>query len=72
MPCKHHVVTLSAAERSDLLHLIRARVALARTLTHARILLHADTSVCGPRWTDIQIAQAAVVSARTGALVRAS
>jgi hypothetical protein len=70
MPTKQHVVRLSAEARADLRHLIAAGTGPARLLMHARILLKADASAAGPRWTDAQIADALEISSRTVARVR--
>jgi hypothetical protein len=72
MPRKQHVVTLTAAERTELTHLIHRGVAPARQLTRARILLLADTGHAGARLTDAQIAAALLTSPRTVARARAA
>jgi len=52
-------VTLTPEERDRLETLTTTGIASARTLTHARILLKADTSVpAAPAWTDAAIATA--------------
>src|SRR5262249_17496299 len=48
-------VTLTAAERADLEHLVSAGKGAARTLTHARILLLADAATA-PRTDDELVA----------------
>lgn len=45
---KKYTVTLTDAEREELMRLIAAGTAPARKLTHARILLRADHSPLGP------------------------
>jgi transposase len=70
MPSKQHVVRLTPAERTELRALIAAGSAPALTQTHARILLKCDAGVGGPRWSDVRIAEAVDVSARTVARVR--
>ncbi len=66
---KYHV-TLSEADRSRLQQLIRRGTAAARTLTHARSLLKADTSPGQPGWADAQIHEALEVSLPTISRVR--
>lgn len=63
-------VTLTAAQRDQLQHLIFAGTAPARKLTHARILLKAERRPGGPAWTDDAIADAMEVSQPTVARVR--
>jgi hypothetical protein len=63
-------VRLIAEERATLTRLITTGRHAARTLTHARILLHADAGPDGPAWTDARIRQALGVSERTVARVR--
>jgi hypothetical protein len=70
MPRRQHIVQLTAAERRELNRLIGSGTAPARRLSHARILLKADTSTRDRRPTDAQIAEAVAVSARTVARVR--
>jgi Homeodomain-like domain len=64
-----YLVTLSAEERSELEHLVSVGKAAARKLTHARILLLADTSSGEPH-TDAQIVAALGVGVRTVERVR--
>jgi transposase len=71
MANKQHIVRLTAAERAELRALLAAGTTPARTQTHARILLKCDAGSGGPRWTDVQVAEAVEVSARTVARVRA-
>ncbi len=66
-----YLVTLSAEERSGLEHLVSVGKAAARKLTHARILLLADTSSGNPR-TDAAIVDALGTSLRTVERVRKS
>jgi hypothetical protein len=49
---KKYIVKLAKEERADLCKLIAQGKASARKLTHARILLKADSSEDGPGWTD--------------------
>src|SRR5215213_3697336 len=67
---KRYTVTLTTGERAQLERLIVAGRAPARKLTHARILLKADTGPGGPGWVDTRIAEAAEVSQPTVARVR--
>ena len=67
---KRYRVTLTAEERDDLDRLISRGRADARKLAHARVLLQADASEAGPRWSDAAIAEALRVSVRTIERVR--
>jgi transposase len=67
---KRYRVTLMAEEREALGHMISRGKADARKLAHARVLLQADASECGPDWTDTRIAEAVRVSVRTIERVR--
>ena len=71
MSRKQHVVRLTPAERAELQQVIHAGAAPARKQIRARILLKADTSQAGPRWTDAAIAEALECGVRTVARVRA-
>jgi transposase len=71
MPSKQHIIRLSPAERTELRALLAAGTTPARIQTHARILLKGDAGAAGPRWSDVRIAEAVEVSARTVARVRA-
>ena len=64
-----YLVTLSTEERSELEHLVSRGKVAARKLTHARILLLADTSSGKPH-TDAQIVAALGVGVRTVERVR--
>jgi transposase len=70
MRTKRFRVTLTPAERDELLHLISSGKAAARTLAHARILLKADSppDQAGP--FDVAIAAAVEVSVNTVERVR--
>ncbi len=68
-PRQHHI-RLSADERQTLQQVVRVGSAPARRLTHAHILLKADSAEGGPNWTDVAIAQAFGVSERTVERVR--
>jgi hypothetical protein len=72
MSTKQHIVALTSEERAELHALIRAGAAPAWSLARARILLKADAGARGPRWTDVEIAEAVEVSARTVARTRAA
>ena len=67
---KKFPVTLTDRQRDDLQQLIAAGTAPARKLTHARILLKADSGPGAPKWTDDAIADAVEVSQPTVARVR--
>jgi transposase len=62
---KTFVVRLSAAEREQLLALVKAGKASALKLVRARVLLKADQQERGPAWTDAEIAEALDVSLKT-------
>jgi len=70
MPAKQHVVCLSAEERHRLSTIIRRTGSTALQQRRARILLHADISLSGPRLTDREVAAATQVELRTVARVR--
>lgn len=55
---KLYVVELTRKERQRLRQLVSSGKATARKLTHARILLKADSSAGGPNWPDSRISQA--------------
>jgi transposase len=65
-----HVVTLTEEERTGLHKLISTGRSAARTLAHARVLLHTDAGPGGSRWTDEQIQEALAVSLTTIARIR--
>jgi hypothetical protein len=67
---KKYPVILSDTEREELKQLIAAGPALARKLTHVRILLKADQSPEGPGWVDEKVAEAVEVSQPTVSRVR--
>ncbi len=67
---KKYVVHLTDAERATLHQLLAAGKAAARTLTHAHILLKADTGEGRPGWTDQQIVEAFEASLSTVGRVR--
>jgi transposase len=64
MPAKY-IVTLTPEERTMLETLIASGTAPARKLTHARILLKADSAEGGPGWADEDIRAALDVSLPT-------
>jgi transposase len=68
---KQHYVRLTTAERTEVTALIRREGASTFGQTRARILLHADAGLAGPRLTDREIAAAVGVEPRTVARVRA-
>jgi len=67
---KKYIVELTVDERQQLGEMVRAGKAAARKVTHARILLKADSSRAGPGWTDAAIAQALEVDSTTVERVR--
>lgn len=67
---KKYIVKLAKEERADLSKLIAQGKASARKLTHARILLKADSSEEGPGWTDQAISEALEVGTATVERVR--
>ncbi len=67
---KKYIVKLAKEERADLSKLIAQGKTSARKLTHARILLKADSSQDGPGWTDEAISEALEVGTATVERVR--
>lgn len=67
---KKYIVKLTPQQRQELSVMINSGKTAARELTHARILLKADTSQDGPAWSDSRIAEALEVSPATVARVR--
>jgi transposase len=67
---KKYIVKLAEKEREELHQLIAQGRASARKLTHARILLKADSSEAGPSWTDQLISEALEVGTATIERVR--
>jgi hypothetical protein len=67
---KKYVITLTENERTQLEAMLAKGKAAARKLTHARILLKADSSPGGPNWTDARIGEALEVDASTVANAR--
>lgn len=67
---KRYVVRLSAEEREHLDAMIHSGKHAARKLMKARILLKADVSVSGEKWSDRQIAVALETSETTVARTR--
>lgn len=70
VPSHKHTVELTDAQRRQLRRLIASGTTVARTLTHARILLKADAGAVGPAWTDTQIREACDVGLATITRVR--
>lgn len=62
MPKKKYIVTLTPAERKQLEKLSQTGKAAAYVMTHARILLKADTAQVGGSWKDVEISAALDVS----------
>src|SRR5258708_37076865 len=67
---KKYIVKVMQEERGDLKKLISQGEAPARKLTHARILLKADSSEAGPGWSDLAISEALQVGTATVERVR--
>ena len=67
---KKYIVKLTKEERADLYKLIAQGKASAQKLTHARILLKADSSQDGPSWTDQEISETLEVGTATVERVR--
>ena len=67
---KKYIVKLTQEERADLQKLIGQGQAPARKLTHARILLKADSGEAGPGWSDQAISEALEVGTATVERVR--
>lgn len=67
---KKYIVRLSEDERKTLKKLITSGRGPARMFTRARILLKADQSDEGPRWSDEQISAALEVTVQTIERVR--
>ena len=67
---KKYIVTLEPEERELLQQFVHKGKASARKLTHARILLKADSAAGQSEWTDEQISQALDVHPATVANVR--
>lgn len=70
MPKKQYQVVLTREQRDMLQDLISSGTAPARTLSHARILLKADSGKAGPACRDADIAEAVEVSVATVGKVR--
>ena len=67
---KKYIVKLTEEERAGLQKLIGQGEAPARKLTHARILLKADSGEAGPGWRDQAISEALEVGTATVERVR--
>ena len=67
---KRYTVTLTDEERRSLRALVSSGKGAARKLTHARILLKADSSEGGPSWTDADISEGVDVGTATVERVR--
>lgn len=70
MPQKKYIVSLSPAERWELLQFSRTGKAAAYAITHARILLQADIASAEGGWVDSEISAALKVSVATIERVR--
>ena len=67
---KKYIVTLTEEERGTLREMVSRGKAVARKLTHARILLKADSSEGGPGWDDAAISEGLEVGRATVERVR--
>jgi hypothetical protein len=67
---KKYIITLTEEERMQLETMLAKGKAAVRKLTHARILLKADSSLGSPSWTDARISEALEVDVSTVANVR--
>jgi hypothetical protein len=63
-------VTLTEEERAALITLTTTGRTSARTIRHAQVLLKADASPEGPRWTDVEIEEAFGLGATAIARIR--
>jgi DNA-binding Lrp family transcriptional regulator len=70
MTMKKHIVRLSKDERETLMKLVNSGRGPARMFTRARILLKADQSDAGSRWSDERISEALDVTVQTVERVR--
>jgi len=67
---KKYIVTLTDDERQSLSSLASSGKAAAKKITHARVLLKADSADGGPNWPDADIASALDIGVRTVERVR--
>ena len=67
---KHYHVRLTSDQRQQLQQRIASGGAKARQLTHARVLLKADSAEGGPAWSDAAICEAVEVSSSTVVRIR--
>ena len=67
---KKYIVTLTDEERRSLRALVSSGKGAARKLTHARIVLRADTREGGSPWTDAEIGEGVEVGTATVERVR--
>jgi transposase len=67
---KQYIVRLTKDERTDLEDLVYKGKVAAHKRLHAQILLKADVSDVGEKWTDSQISEALGISTRTVERVR--
>lgn len=65
MPSKKYIVTLTLSERQQLEKLTQTGKTAAYVITHARILLKADTAQAGGSWLDAEISAALDVGVAT-------
>ena len=62
---KKHSIELSKEQRQELEAMVRSGKTDARSIQHAHILLHSDSSSQEPVWSEVHLAQAYGVSERT-------
>src|SRR5215212_9129860 len=67
---KQYHVQLTPDQRQQLQQMITSGEAKARQLTHARVLLKADSAEGGPAWNDAAICEAVEVSSSTVVRIR--
>lgn len=66
----HYSITLRQEQREELEQFVKTGKASARAILHAHVMLKADDSSHGPKWSDRQIEAAFGVSYRTILRVR--
>lgn len=66
----HYSITVRQEQREELEQFVKTGRASARAILHAQIMLKADDSSHGPKWSDRQIEAAFAVSYRTILRVR--
>lgn len=66
----HYSITVRQEQREELEQFVKTGRASARAILHAQLMLKADDSSPGPKWSDRQIEAAFAVSDRTMLRVR--